>query len=149
MSIHLTLLVSSLKNLASCLLFFTIVLVLSYINFSLIMILTVKEAWSDRLCKSGKMVCVSNSFALAQRNIMSIMELNLLELSIYLIRICAIDIDNFRLNKSATFLRVSACIKWWGYDGSQSLSLILKSLIIMRVLFKFTSVSFRYFKTVC
>jgi len=110
-SICLTLLVSSLTNLASYLLFLTIVLLLSCINFSLIIILTVKKAWSDRLCKSGKMVYVSNYLTLAQRNIKSIIKLESLELSMYLIRTCVIDIDNFRLNKSATFLKMSACMK--------------------------------------
>ena len=57
------------------------------------------------------MVYVSNYFALAQRNIKSIMKLESLELSMYLIRTCVIGIDNFRLNKSATFIKMSACMK--------------------------------------
>jgi len=60
-----------------------------------------------------------------------------------------IGADNSRLKLSATFHSISAHIEWWGYNRSQSLSLILKSSVIIRTLFKFTSVSFRYFKAVC
>ena len=65
MLICLTLLVSFLINLASFLLFLTIILFLSCINSFLIMILTVKRVCSDKHCKSGKIVCMLSSFALA------------------------------------------------------------------------------------
>jgi len=127
MSICLTLLVSSLINLASSSLFLTIVLLLSYINSSLIMILIAKKAWLDGLHKSSKIVCVSNSSVLAWRNIKSITELKSLELFMYLVGIYMIGINSFRLNESVTSPRVPACTEWWGYDRFQSLSLILKS----------------------
>jgi len=75
------------------------------------MILTVKSMWLDELCKSGKIVCISNSSALAQRNIKSIMELETLELFMYLVRTYVISVNSSRLNELATSLKMSACIE--------------------------------------
>jgi len=73
------------------------------------MVLTVKGVWSDRLCKSGTIVCVLSSFALAQRNIKLITKLELLELSAYLIRSYIVGIDNSRLNESGEDTINSSC----------------------------------------
>ena len=60
-----------------------------------------------------------------------------------------IDVDNSRLNESTISLRMSVWVEWWEYNRSQLLFLILKSSAMIRILFKFTSISFRYFKAVC
>ena len=81
------------------------------------MILTVKSVWLDGLYKSGKIVYISNSSALAQRNIKSIIELETLELFMYLVRTYVISVNSSRLNELATSLKMSACMEWWEYDG--------------------------------
>ena len=87
--------------------------------------------------------------ASAWRNMRSIPKFESWGLFAYYIETWIICIDNSRLKESAISLRVNTCIEWCKYDGSQSLSLILKSSVTIRILFKFTSVSFRYFKVDC
>ena len=67
-SMHSTLLLSLLTNYISFLLFLIIDCFLSWINSSLIMILTVKEMWSEGLCKSSKIIWVLNSSKFVQIN---------------------------------------------------------------------------------
>jgi len=67
----------------------------------------------------------------------------------YPVDIWFIDADNLRLKLSATSQSVSVYIECWGYDEFQLFSLILKSPVIIRILFKFISGSFRYLKAVC
>ena len=57
--------------------------------------------------------------------------------------------DNSKLKLLVISLSVFICVEWCKYKGSQLLSLILKSLIMIKTLFKFISVFFRYFKVVC
>ena len=46
-------------------------------------------------------------------------------------------------------IRVSLWMEWCEELGSQLLSLILKSPVIIRILLILTSVSLRYFKAIC
>ena len=75
-----------------------------------------------------------------------IIELELLGLSTYLVETRLIDNNLSRLNKSAISYKWLVCIKWWGNKESQSLSLMLKSLVIIMTLFRSALVFLRYFK---
>ena len=54
-------------------------------------------------------------------------------------------LDNLIWKELAISKRVSLWEEWCGKLGSHKLSLILKSLVIMKMLDKLTSVSLRYF----
>jgi len=110
------------------------------------MILIDREVQLKELCKSDEIVYLLNSSVLAWENIKSITKFNSQELLIYLIRTCIIGINSSKLKKSVIFLRVSAFVEWYRYEGFQLLFLILKFPIIIKTLLKFIFVSFRYFK---
>ena len=74
------------------------------------------------------------------------MELESLGLSAYPVRTRLMGDNLSRLNKSAISSKWSVCIEWWGNKESQSLSLMLKSPVIIMTLFRFALVSLRYFK---
>ena len=67
----------------------------------------------------------------------------------YLVGTQLVGKDSSRLNKSAIVIRLSLITEWWGKDGSQILSLILKSPGMIKRFEIFTSVSLRYFKVEC
>ena len=73
-------------------------------------------------------------------------EFALLELSEYLVGNWLVGIDKSRLNESAIIMRSSPIDEWWRNKGSQWLSWMLKSLVIIRRLWIFALVFFRYFK---
>ena len=75
--------ISSMLNFSSSLLFLIIVCHLSWINSSLINMLTVKEVWSERLWNSSKMKWLLILIELGYRNIRSITEFGSLELLAY------------------------------------------------------------------
>jgi len=75
--------ISLMTNFSSSLLFLIIVYHLSWINSSLINMLTVKEAWFERLWDSGKMKWLLISTELDYRNIRLITKFELLGLSVY------------------------------------------------------------------
>jgi len=85
---------------------------LPWMNFSLIMISTVREVWLKRLYKLGRIIYISNSSELTQRNIKSITKLDLLELSVYLVGTWLIDVNQSRL--LVISLSISVCTEWWG-----------------------------------
>jgi len=64
----------------------------------------------------------------------------------YLVGTELVGIDKSKLNKSAIINKSSLIDKWWGKEGFQDWSLILKSSVIISKLLIFTSVSLRYFK---
>jgi len=70
----------------------------------------------------------------------------LLALSEYQIGICWIEDDKLRLKKSVIFSKVLLWVKWKRYKESQLLSLILKSLAIIKMFWIFASESLRYLK---
>jgi len=76
----------------------------------------------------------------------SIIELELLGLSTYLVETRLMGDNLSRLNKSAISYKWLVCIKWWVNKESQSLSLMLKLLVIIMTLFRSALVSLRYFK---
>ena len=57
--------------------------------------------------------------------------------------------DSSKWKESAMSIRVSLWMEWCEKLGSQLLSLILKSPVIIRILLILTSVSLRYFKVIC
>ena len=105
-------LLSSLMKLFSFSLVLIIVCHLPWMNFSLIMISTVREVWLKRLYKLGRIIYISNSSELTQRNIKSITKLDLLELSVYLVGTWLIDVNQSRL--LVISLSISVCTEWWG-----------------------------------
>ena len=84
-----------------------IVLHLSWINSLLIVILTVKEAWSKELYKSGRIEWLLNSDKLAWRNIRPITELESLELSAYQVETWIMSVKRLRLKESTISIRIS------------------------------------------
>ena len=76
------------------------------------MISTVREVWLKRLYKLGRIIYISNSSELTQRNIKSITKLDLLELSVYLVGTWLIDVNQSRL--LVISLSISVCTEWWG-----------------------------------
>ena len=73
-------------------------------------------------------------------------EFDLLFESEYLVGTQLVRKDSSRLNESAIVIRSSLITEWWGKDGSQILSLILKSPVMIKRFEIFTSVSLKYFK---
>ena len=82
---------------------------LSWMNFCSETILTMREVWSEELCRSGRMEYVFNSSELDWRNIRSMTESESFGLSVYYVGTQLMSINSSRLNKSAISLRVSAC----------------------------------------
>ena len=60
-----------------------------------------------------------------------------------------IDDDSFKLKLSVISLSIFKYVEWCRYKEFQSLFLILKFLIIIKILFKLTLVFFKYFKVDC
>ena len=83
------------------------------------------------------------------RNIRSSTEFESWKLFIYQVDTGLIGVDNSKPKLSATSQSMSVYNEQWKYDKSQSLSLMLKFLIIIIMLFKFISVFFKYFKIFC
>ena len=77
------------------------------------------------------------------------MELDSPAISEYLVGQGLVGVDSARLKESAIITKSSLIEEWNGKDESHKLSLMLKSPVIRRMLSMFTSVSFKYFKTVC
>ena len=71
---------------------------------------------------------------------------NLLTISEYLVGTWLVRIDKSKLNEFAIIMRLSLIDKWWGKDGFQILSQMLKLPVIMRRFGIFASESLRYFK---
>ena len=67
-------------------------------------------------------------------------------LSEYLVEKNSVGLERTNWNESAMSNRESLYEEWWGKYGSQKLSLMLKSPIMMRTLLILTSVFLRYFK---
>jgi len=107
-----TLFLSLLMKLFSSLLFLIMVHYLSWMNSLLMIISTVREAWLEEPHKLDRIIYVSNSSELTQRNIKSITKLYSLELSAYLVGTWLIGVNKSRLKESVIFLRVSAYTKW-------------------------------------
>jgi len=74
------------------------------------------------------------------------MEFDLPRVSEYLVETWLVGDDKSKLKESATIIRLSLMEEWWGKEGSQELSWILKLLVIIRRFQIFASVSFKYFK---
>jgi len=76
-------------------------------------------------------------------------EFELCWLSEYLVGTQLVGLDSSKLKESEISIRVSLWMRWCGKLGSQLLSLILKSPVMIRTLLMLTSVSLRYFKAAC
>ena len=70
----------------------------------------------------------------------------LLSLSKYLVGTELVEYEKDKLKASAMSISKPLWTEWNGYEGFQSLSLILKSLVITKTFQIFALVSFRYFK---
>ena len=68
-----------------------------------------------------------------------------LTLSEYLVGIWLVGTDRLRLKESVITMRSLLVEEWWLYEGSQRLSWILKSPVIIKRLQILISVSLRYF----
>ena len=139
--------ITSLTNDSSSLLSLMIVLFQELMFSSVIGIVTDNGAWSDVRCQSGWIKWLSNSVELHQRNIRLMTEFESLPLLEYLVGTWLIGYNRFKLKESAIIMRSSLIEEWWGKDRSHKLSQMLKSPVITRRLWMFTSVSLRYFKT--
>ena len=87
-----------------------------------------------------------NSGESRQRNTKSRTELALLSLSENLVGTFSRGLKMFKEKESAMSKRESLWLEWNGKLGSQILSLMLKSPVMMMILWMLVSVSFRYFK---
>ena len=67
-------------------------------------------------------------------------------LSEYLIGIWLVELDKFKLKKSAIIRRSSLIDEWWGKDEFYKLSQMLKSLVIISMFWMLALVSLKYFK---
>ena len=79
----------------------------------------------------------------------SMTEFKLFWLSEYLVGTWLVDLDIERFIEFAMSVRRLLWIEWCRKLGSQILSLILKSSIIIKTLLILALVSFRYFKAIC
>ena len=138
--------VASLTKVASSSLFFSIKSLDERIFSSAIGIDTVRGAWLDKSHQLGWIEWLLSSVDLLWRNIRSITEFDSPSVSEYLVREGLVGSNSSKLKESAIIMRLSLIDKWWGKEESYKLSLILKSLVIMRRLLMFTSVFLRYFK---
>ena len=107
---------------------------------------TVRGVWSEESCQSGCMEWLLSSVKPLHKNIRSMTECELLAMSKYLVGTQWVEIDRSKLKEFAMIIRSLLMAEWWGKDGSQILSLILKLLVIINRFGMFTSVSLRYFK---
>jgi len=84
---------------------------MEYLNelmFSLaILILTVSGVWSDESQELGRMEWLLSSLEPLQRNMRSMVELELLSVSEYLVEAMLVGLDSFKLKESATVIRLS------------------------------------------
>ena len=71
---------------------------------------------------------------------------NLPTVSEYLVGVGLVDINKSKLNKSAITNKSLLINRWWGKEGFQDWSLILKLPVIISKLLIFTLVFLRYFK---
>ena len=103
-------------------------------------------AWSDKSLQSGWMQWLLNSNENGQRNTRSKMEFESWSLLENLVKRFSVGLEISSENESAISKRVSLWLEWKGKYKSHRLSLILKSPVIMIILWILTSVSLRYFK---
>ena len=143
------LLIKSLMNAFSFILPLVIVHFLLWICRSLSGIEMVRGAWSNNNLHSGWMVCLSNSSNPYLRNMRSMTKLELWLLSAYLVGTGLVGYDRPKERESIMSISKSLWTEWCRYNGSQKLSLMLKSPAIIRTLEMSTSVSLRYFKADC
>ena len=84
---------------------------MEYLNelmFSLaILILTVSGVWSDESQELERMEWLLSSLKLLQRNMRSMVELEPLSVSEYLVEAMLVGLDSFKLKESATVIRLS------------------------------------------
>jgi len=84
---------------------------MEYLNelmFSLvILILTVSGVWSDESQELERMEWLLSSLELLQRNMRSMVELEPLSVSEYLVEAMLVGLDSFKLKESATVIRLS------------------------------------------
>jgi len=84
---------------------------MEYLNelmFSLaILILTVSGVWSDESQELGRMEWLLSSLEPLQRNMRSMVELELLSVSEYLVEAMLVGLDSFKLKESAIVIRLS------------------------------------------
>jgi len=107
-----------------------------------------KGIWLDVRCQSGWIKWLFNSEELHHRNIKSMIEFESLSLLEYLVETWLIGHERFKLKESAMIIRLSLIEEWWGKEGSYKLSWMLKSPLITKRLWMFTSVFLRYFTAV-
>jgi len=141
-------LMKSTMKFSSSLLFLMIVQYLSWINFSIMEILTTREVWSDKYLSSGRMIWLSSLIEFGCRKHRLITEFELLLLSEYWMRTYCTGIKRVRLKESAISNRTSLWTKWKGYKMFQSLSLMLELPAMIKTLWRLASVFLRYFKAV-
>ena len=79
------------------------------------------------------------------RNIRSSIKLESWELFRYHINTGIIDIDSSKLKLSTTSQSISVYDKWWGYNRSQLLSLMLKSSVMISIRVKDNKLNNFYF----
>ena len=72
-------------------------------------------------------------------------EFELLSLLEYLVGTWLIEHERFKLKESAMMIRLLLIEEWWENEGSYKLSWMLKSPVITKRLWMFTSVFLRYF----
>ena len=106
----------------------------------------VRGVWFKESHQSGCMEWLLSSVKPLCKNIRSMTECELPAVSKYLVGMQWVGIDRSKLKESAIIIRSSLIAEWWGKDGSQILSLILKSPVIINRFGMFTLVSLRYFK---
>ena len=148
MSIFLITNETSLMKFFSSLLFFAIEDLNKPILSSSMAIVTERGAWSEVKHKSGWMELLLISVDPLYKNIRSMTKFNPISESEYLVGIQLVGNNSSRLKESAIIIRSSLEVEWWGKDGSQILSLILKLPVIIKRFKILTSVSLRYFKAV-
>ena len=117
-------------------------------NLSSIEMSIMSGAWSEERRWSGRMWWQSSLEDPHRRNIRLMTEFNSLAVSENLVGPGLVGTDNKRSKESAIIIKSSLIEEWKGKDGSQRLSLILKSPVMRRTLLMLTSVSLRYFKAV-
>ena len=98
---------TSSMNLDSSSLFF----IMEYLNklmfSSVISILTVSRAWSNESWKLGRMEWLVSSLELLRRNMRSMVKLEPLSVSKYLVGTMLVGLDSSKLKESATVIRLS------------------------------------------
>ena len=98
---------TSSMNLDSSSLFF----IMEYLNklmfSSVISILTVSRAWSNESWKLGRMEWLVSSLELLRRNMRSMVKLEPLSVSKYLVGTILVGLDSSKLKESATVIRLS------------------------------------------